>query len=113
MKIKKIGKFLNFILGSDIAGITLAPFGIYLITEELNNVITVNHESIHWKQQMEMLILPFYIWYLIEWFLKLFIHGNQAYYTISFEREAYANQDNKDYLKTRKHYSWLKYLRIK
>jgi len=37
--------------------------------------------------------------------------GN-AYRNISFEREAYDNDDNLNYIKERKHYSWLKYIKI-
>lgn len=70
---------------------------------------TINHESIHTEQMKEMLYIPFYIWYAIEWLVKLFCEGN-AYRNISFEREAYDNQDNLEYLKTRKHYSWFKRL---
>lgn len=57
----------------------------------------------------EMLYIPFYLQYVIEWLIKLFCKGN-AYRNISFEREAYDNQYNLDYTKTRKHYSWLKRL---
>lgn len=118
MKIKKMGKFLRFILGPHVVGITLAPFGIYVkedylkYSSEINyeGRTTINHESIHWKQQMEMLVIPFYIWYLVEWLFKLLIHGGSAYYYLSFEREAYTNQDNVDYIKTRKSFSWFKFL---
>ena len=34
-----------------------------------------------------------------------------AYKNISFEREAYQNQNDLDYLSNRKHYSWLVILR--
>jgi hypothetical protein len=102
-KIKKFGWFLNLVCPKDVTGITLAPFGIY-IREEIPDTITINHESIHWKQQLEMLIIPFYFWYLIESIFK-------GYFNISFEQEAYTNQYNKDYLKTRKLYAWFKYLK--
>lgn len=69
----------------------------------------INHESIHTEQMKEMLYVPFYLWYVIEWLIKLFGKGN-AYKNISFEREAYANQYNLYYLKTRKRYSWVKRL---
>lgn len=71
--------------------------------------ITINHEQIHTEQMKEMLYVPFYLWYGAEWLVKLFCKGN-AYRNLSFEREAYNNQYNLDYLKTRKHYSWLKRL---
>jgi hypothetical protein len=110
MKIKELKGFVKFLVGKDVISITLAPFGIYVNESNFNNETTINHERIHWKQQMEMLILPFYIWYLLEWFIKLFKYTDEAYYNISFEREAYTNEKNFQYLYYRKHYSWLKYI---
>ena len=74
--------------------------------------VDINHEKIHTDQMKYMLWIFFYLWYVIEWFLKLFIYWNShtAYRNISFEREAYANEDNLDYLKTRKLYAWWKYI---
>jgi hypothetical protein len=70
----------------------------------------INHESIHIEQQKELLVIGFYLWYLIEWFIKLFIYGKKAYKNISFEREGYENRSDFEYLKTRKRYSFLKYI---
>lgn len=89
-----------------ITGICLVPFGIQ-IREGYFTDRRINHEKIHWKQQMEMLILPFYLWYLIEWFIRLFINGRKAYISLLFEQEAFINDDNLDYLKTRKHFAWI------
>lgn len=69
--------------------------------------ITVRHENIHSKQILNLLFVGFYIWYMIEWFIKLFSKGN-AYSRISFERQAYENQDNPDF--KYKHFSFLKYI---
>jgi hypothetical protein len=33
-----------------------------------------------------------------------------SYYRIPFEKEAYSNENNPDYLKTRKPFSWFKYI---
>lgn len=38
---------------------------------------------------------------------------NCAYHDISFEEEAYGNEKDLNYLKTRKHYAWLKYIRLR
>jgi len=46
--------------------------------------------------------LPFHIWYMIALYRK-------GYMNISFEKEAYANENNLDYLKTRKPFQFLKY----
>lgn len=70
---------------------------------------TLNHEEIHTHQMQEMCYIFFYIWYLIEWLVRLFLPGN-AYRQISFEQEAYANEWDPNYLVNRKHFNWLKYL---
>ena len=71
--------------------------------------ITLNHEKIHTAQIKELWYVFFYIWYVIEWLIRLFMKGN-AYRNISFEREAYANQDDLNYLKNRKRFDFMRYL---
>jgi len=93
-----------------IGGITLWPFVILREKYKGRAKRIINHESIHIKQQEELLVIPFYILYVTEWFIKLFFHGKDAYYNISFEREAYSNEYDFQYLKSRKRYSWLKRL---
>lgn len=97
-----------------IGGITIWPF---IVLRERHNANIwarnkakrlINHESIHIKQQQELLVILFYVLYATEWFIKLFFYGKKAYYNISFEREAYDNDDNLEYLKTRKNYRWIK-----
>lgn len=110
-KIKKITNFLKFFLEKSVVGITLCPFGIYLKENYLNDKILINHESIHWKQQLEMLIIFFYFWYLIEWIIRILVNGKKAYVLLLFEQEAYENEKNENYLKTRKHFAWLKYIK--
>lgn len=72
----------------------------------------VNHERIHTAQMREMLFLPFYVVYILEWLLRLvcFRNLNKAYRNISFEREAYANGNDLGYLQSRRQYAWLRYL---
>lgn len=77
--------------------------------------VTINHENIHWKQQCDFIIpvlgsIIFYFWYVLEWICKLpaCLFGYDAYYSISFEIEAYENESNPDYLKNRKRFAWLK-----
>ena len=85
-------------------------FGLLFCKKDakINDVI-VNHESIHTSQMKEMLYIPFYLLYVTEWLIKLLFKGN-AYRNISFEREAYDNQYNLNYLKERKRYNWIKRL---
>jgi len=72
----------------------------------------MNHERIHLSQQIEMLILPFYLWYAIEFLLRLvqFKNGYLAYKNISFEREAYANESNLNYVRKRHLWNFTDYL---
>jgi hypothetical protein len=108
MRIYKMNWFVKMITLNWPNAITLAPFGIFIKEKYYYNRIFVTHETIHWKQQMEMLIIPFYLWYLIEWLIKLFIYGSRAYMSISFEREAYSNDNDFKYLSHRKRFSWIK-----
>lgn len=74
--------------------------------------VTFNHEMIHTEQMKEMLYVFFYLWYIVEWLVRLIIlrDSHKAYRAISFEQEAYANQENLTYLEGRKRYRWLSYL---
>ena len=88
----------------NLLGILFVHHGVYLSNE------LINHERIHTVQQREMLFVFFYIFYMLEWLVRLPMKGN-AYRNISFEREAYANQRNLDYLKSRPLYAWRHYLK--
>lgn len=71
------------------------------------------HESIHALQQIEILWIFFFLWYLLEWLVKIpFCKFNPsfAYRSISFEQEAYYNQYDKEYLQDRRHYCWMKFV---
>lgn len=73
----------------------------------------INHERIHTAQQRELLFLPFYVIYVLEWLFRLISLRSfkAAYSNISFEREAYANGHNLSYLPGRPRYAWLRYLK--
>lgn len=73
----------------------------------------INHESIHWEQEKELLIVGFYLLYVIEFIVRLMMIRNwhKAYRSISFERECYTNERNLSYIESRKHYSWTKYIK--
>jgi len=77
-----------------------------------NDVRFINHEKIHLRQQIEMLVLFFYLWYGVEYLVRLFQYKNRhvAYLNISFEREAYTNENTPAYLKTRVFWGFLKYI---
>lgn len=89
------------------------PFIILRNKADSNDKLFINHEKIHLKQQLELLIIPFYLWYIIEYFIRLVVTRDKqkAYLNLSFEKEAYQNEHNLNYLKDRKYYSFLKYLK--
>lgn len=96
-----------------------------------------NHESIHLRQQFEVLVVsvalllmlilsldlswwwmalaPFvyYILYVIEYLVRLCLYGNhnEAYRNISFEQEAFMYEKDFNYLaKDRAVFAWVKYI---
>ena len=87
-------------------------FGVLFVR---NNVILtdriIDHEAIHTEQMKELWYIGFYVWYLIEWIVKINVYGKDSYRNVSFEREAYLNMDNAKYLEERKKYSFLKYIK--
>ena len=73
----------------------------------------INHETIHGKQQIEMLWVLFFVWYGIEWFIRWVAYGfdsHLAYKNISFEQEAYLHEDDLIYLNNRNLFASWQYL---
>lgn len=106
-------------------------FGILFVKNNAKiDEVTINHEAIHSRQFVELMILfavatvfirwwlpllsPlfFYLWYLVEWIVRLFQYRDthEAYKNISFEREAYTNEKELEYLRIRKRFAFIKYL---
>lgn len=126
------GRIANIITFGFGAGITLFPF-ILLI--DASNKRVRNHELIHIRQQLEVLIVcapvigvgvwlhspwwllallinPYYLWYITEWLIHLirFRDSLRAYYNISMEQEAHDHQSNLAYLVSRRPFAWLRYV---
>lgn len=100
------------IIPKGFTGITLYPF-IFLKRKKLKeDKILINHEKIHLKQQLELLVIFFYVFYGVEWLIKYLKYKNAyiAYKNISFEREAYKNEVNLNYIQKRKHWTFIKYI---
>lgn len=77
-------------------------FGVLFVRgpkRELPDTV-LNHEAIHTAQMKELWYVFFYLIYVLEWIVRLFKPGN-AYRNISFEREAYENEKDMNYLKHR------------
>ena len=115
-------------------------FGLFFVREENAKYFTdeylqdemmqkvINHESIHaeqmkdwfgwigkkWRNSIVNTILGgiiYYIWYLIEWIIRLITPPMKtAYKDISFEQEAYLNQEDPNYMNNRKPFAWTKRL---
>ena len=88
--------------------ITLFPF---VFIRDEGNISTITHETIHFRQYVETLIIGFLLIYLFD-----YIHGlikyrdfEKAYYQIRFEQEAYSNDLFFADLEKRKPFAWFKY----
>jgi hypothetical protein len=100
----------KYLIPKGYRGLALFPFVFVKHQFDKENSVFVNHERIHLRQQLEFLIIPFFIWYILEFFVRWIQYKNLdlAYRNISFEREAYANEKNLDYLKRRVFWAFLK-----
>lgn len=105
----------KYLIPKGYSGLAAFPFVLVKKAVYKENHIFLNHEKIHLRQQLELLIVPFFIWYGLEFLLRWYQYKdkNLAYRNLSFEREAYANESNLSYLETRKYFSFLNYLHTK
>lgn len=116
--------------------ITVGPFVLSRRKEERVTQETRNHEFTHVRQWAELAVasglfvwvlmlsfdlsawwlalsgLAFYIWYGLEWLVRLVHLGDagKAYEAVSFEREAYGNEGDPEYLGNSSYFAWVKYL---
>lgn len=103
----------------------ILPWAVYAAPKAKVLENDLSHEAIHMTQWRELFIIGFVIWYIIEWLIRVVIYTLQwiingckkgtfswhkLYRSISFEREAYANDKDPNYLNTRKRYAFLKYM---
>ncbi len=97
---------------SNYVGLSVWPFIILKSDALKDDTILINHEKIHLKQQLELLVVPFYLIYITEWLLRSLYHFDfyKGYQNISFEREAYYNEHNLQYPEQRTVFSFIKYL---
>jgi hypothetical protein len=93
----------KYLIPKGYRGLTVFPFVLVKYAEDKLNPVFVNHERIHLRQQLELLIVPFFVLYFSEFLVRIIQYKNfdLAYRNISFEREAYASETNFDYLKKR------------
>lgn len=100
----KTAKFKNY------NGMALYPF-ILLTERSIENNVLINHERIHLRQQLEMGLLLFYIAYLVNYLINRIRYREhyKAYRNIIFEREAFNNETNLEYLNKRPFWSFISY----
>lgn len=102
----------KYLIPKGYRGLTVFPFVFVKYKMDKQSGVFVNHERIHLRQQLELLIFPFFVWYLSEFLVRLaqYKKFDLAYRNISFEREAYANEKDLNYLKKRSFFGFAKYL---
>ena len=73
------------------SAMAIYPFILVKRKEFSENAVLINHERIHHRQQLELLIIPFYLVYLLNYLVNLIRYRNhyRAYKEIIFERHYY------------------------
>ena len=86
------------------AAMAIYPFILVKKAAYKSDEILINHEKIHHRQQLELLVIPFYMLYFLNYIFNLvkYKSRNKAYLNIVFEREAYTHDHNLNYLKHRR-----------
>ena len=102
----------KYLIPKGYRGLAAFPFVFVKYRTDKTNSVFVNHEKIHLRQQLELLVIPFFIWYFIEYLFRLIQYkkADLAYRNISFEREAYTNEKDLEYLKNRPLFKSLDFL---
>jgi hypothetical protein len=103
----------KYIVPRGYIGITIFPFMFLKYKALKGNRVLVNHEKIHLRQQLELLIIPFFMLYSFEFLMRLIQYRNWklAYRNISFERESYTKEKDLEYLKSRPFFNFINFLR--
>lgn len=118
--------------------ITIGPFVLSKLGKWQMRQCVRNHECTHSRQWIELTVisglfiwiimllgnipawwmllsaLAFYIWYGVEWGIRLLVlrDAKKAYRAVSFEREAYGSEYDETYLENCNYFTgWFKYLK--
>ena len=76
-----------FLVRTGYAGITLPPFGIFILKERINDTVLRNHELVHWEQYKKLGTIGFYAKYL-------YYNFKYGYWNNPMEIEARNNSTN-------------------
>lgn len=95
-----------------IAGIALFPFILIKKDNYRRHKVFINHEKIHLAQQIELMLIGFYVLYLLNYIYNLikYRNHNKAYLNIVFEKEAYTMEADTGYLSHRKFCAWTRFV---
>lgn len=88
-------------------------FGILFVRKNVTLTdILINHESIHTKQIWELGGIGFYLAYVgfFIWNLIKYQNWSTSYHAIPFELESNDNEENLEYLDSRKRWAWTAYV---
>lgn len=102
----------KYLIPKKYSGLTVFPFIFLKNKKSIEDTCFLNHEKIYLKQQAELLWIFFFVWYSIEYGVQILQYKNHdaAYKNINFEKEAYKNEQDLNYLEFRKTFAFLKYL---
>jgi hypothetical protein len=106
-------RFKGFLLNVSFLWVeAMALFPFILVKRRCPGPVLINHECIHLRQQLEMGLILFYVWYLAEYLIRLIQYRKHylAYLHISFEQEAYRNETDMAYLQKRRFWMFLEYV---
>lgn len=101
----------KYLIPKGFRGLTIFPFVFVSDMNSKHYLALINHERIHLRQQLELLVLPFFVIYVLDYLAKLIRYRdrNLAYRNVVFEREAYENENDLDYLKSRSFWRFMRY----
>lgn len=94
------------------SGMAIFPFVLIKHADFKWSKTLVYHERIHLMQQIELLILPFYFFYVLNYSINIirFRNHDRAYREIIFEKEAYQNEATINYIRNRPFWAFLRYI---
>lgn len=106
-------RLTGFLLSGKFPAVCIWPFILIKPAGNLPEMpVLLRHETIHGRQQLEMAWVLFFIWYIVEYAIRLIVLRDfmNAYMRLAHEREAHLNDNDPDYLAKRKPFAWLRYI---
>lgn len=106
----RVPVILSYLAPIEINAITL---GFIVFARGELSETTKRHETIHYRQYLELLFIGFLVLYIYDFLYAAIIKrkgfSREAYLSIRFEQEAWDCDEYINYLEIRKHYAWRLY----